>query len=321
VSARESTRPGAVRGADRAPAAADDAPALPDWLAAMMPGGARRRMVDVGGARMAVTEVGHGRPVLLLHGNPSWSFLYRKVAAALTAGGAPLRLVMPDLVGLGFSDKPRDPAAHTIEQHARWLGALLDELALGPLTLVVQDWGGPIGMRAMADRPGELAGLVVLNTVLSPPASNFRATAFHRFARMPVVSPLAFRVLGFPQNAMAWSQGDRSSIRGDVSRAYRYPLRRRRDRVAPLAMARMVPDSFDHPSIAPLRRVQELTESFRGPAAIVWGDRDPILGRVRTWIAKLLPHAEITRTQAGHFLQEEVPDEIAAAITRVTAAT
>ena len=293
---------------------------LPGWLAAQLPTGMARRLVDVGGARMCVSELGEGRPVLLVHGNPTWSFVYRKVASALVDGGPGLRLVMPDLIGLGLSDKPRDASAHTIEQHARWLGALLDELRLGPVVLVVQDWGGPIAMRAMADRPDQLAGLVVLNTVLSPPPPDFRPTAFHRFARLPVLSTLAFRGLGFPQNALASVQGDRSSIRGDVARAYRYPLRRLRDRVAPLALARMVPDSFEHPSIEPLRRVQQLTESFRGPAAIVWGDRDPVLGSVRNWIAKLLPQAPVTRTQAGHFVQEEVPDQIAAAIRQVTAA-
>jgi haloalkane dehalogenase len=286
----------------------------------MLPAGARRRMVDVGGGlAMCVTEVGEGRPVLLLHGNPTWSFLYRKVAAALLARGAPLRLIMPDLVGLGLSDKPRDPGAHTLEQHARWLGAVVDELRLGRLVLVAQDWGGPIGMRAMADRREQLAGLVALNTVLSPPAPGFRPTAFHRFARLPLASTVAFRGLGFPQIALGWAQGDRASIRGDVSRAYRFPLRRLRDRVAPLALARMVPDSFEHPSIEPLRRVQELTQRFRGPAAIVWGDRDPVLGGARSWIAKLLPQAEVTRTQAGHFLQEEVPEPIADAIARVAA--
>ena len=298
------------------------APGLPGWLEAQFPAGLSRRLVDVGGVRMCVSELGAGRPVLLLHGNPSWSFLYRKVAAALAGAppvGPPLRLVMPDLIGLGLSDKPRDPGVHTIEQHARWLGALLDELRLGPLVLVVQDWGGPIGMRAMVERPGELAGLVVLNTVLSPPRAGFRPSAFHRFARLPLVSGAAFRGLGFPQNAMWAAQGERASIRGDVARAYRHPLRRMRDRIAPLALARMVPDGFEHPSIEPLRRVQELAEGFRGPAAIVWGDRDPILGRARSWIAHLLPHAPVTQTRAGHFLQEEVPDEIAAAVRRVAA--
>ncbi len=294
----------------------EPAPALPAWLAGMMPAGARRSFVEVeDGLRMCVTEVGEGKPVLLLHGNPSWSFLWRKVAVSLS--GAPLRLVMPDLVGLGFSDKPGDTGRHTLDNHARWLGTLLDRVVPGPMIAVVQDWGGPIAMRALADRPERLAGLVVLNTVLSPPRPGFRPTRFHRFSHMPLVSQLAFRLLGFPQNAMFSAQGDRSSIRGQVARAYRYPLRRLRDRVAPLALARMVPDSFEHPSIEPLRRVQAFTESFDGPAALVWGDRDPVIGGVRTWMEKLLPQAEVTRTQAGHFLQEEVPHPIADAIRRV----
>ena len=159
--------------------------------------------------------------------------------------------------------------------------------------------------------------MVVLNTVVSPPRKGFKATAFHRFARMPVASDLAFRVLGFPQGALWAAQGDRSSIRGDVSRAYRFPLRGVRNNAAPLALARMVPDSFDHPSIEPLRRCQEFIETFDGPTSIVWGDKDPVLGTVRGWVEKLMPHAHVTRTSAGHFLQEEVPDEIAAAVLRV----
>jgi pimeloyl-ACP methyl ester carboxylesterase len=199
----------------------------------MMPAGLRRSLVEVGddlpvrtvpspirgrikrddpvGLRMVVSEVGEGKPVFLLHGNPSWSFLWRKVAVALS--GAPLRLIMPDLVGLGYSDKPRDPAQHTLENHARWIGALMDRVVPGPMIAVVQDWGGAIAMRALADRPERLAGLVVLNTALSPPRPGFKASRFHRFAQAPLVSQLAFRLLGFPQNAMFSAQGDRSSIR------------------------------------------------------------------------------------------------------------
>ncbi len=294
------------------------APPLPGWLAGMMPAGARRSLVEVGGGlRVCVTEVGEGRPVLMLHGNPSWSFLWRKVAIALS--GVPLHLVMPDLIGLGSSDKPRDAAAHTFENHAAWIGAVMDRVVAGPMIAVVQDWGGPIAMRALADRPERLAGLVVLNTVLGPPRPGFRPTRFHRFAGLPLVSDLVFRLGGFPQNAMLFAQGDRASVRGQVARAYRYPLRRLRDRTAPLALARMVPDSLEHPSIEPLRRVQAFTQSFDGPAAIVWGDRDPVIGRVRGRMEQLLPQAEVTRTQAGHFLQEEVPHPIADAIRRVAA--
>jgi haloalkane dehalogenase len=290
-------------------------PPLPDWLARQLP--FRRSLVDVGdGLRMHVMEQGSGRPVLMLHGNPSWGYLWRKVARALV--DAPLRLIMPDLIGLGLSDKPRDPAAHTLENHARWLGALIDQLALDPLVLVIQDWGGPVGLRALADRPQLLAGLVLGNTAIAPPRPGFRPTAFHRFSQLPLVSDLVFRLGGFPQNVMAFTQGDRSSIRGEVARAYRWPLRHIRDRVAPLALARMVPDSLQHPSVPALARCLQLVDSFTGPAAIVWGDRDPVLGRVRTFIERHLPNAPVTRTNAGHFLQEEVPDELAAAVRHVT---
>lgn len=291
------------------------APPLPDWLAAMVP--FTRYRIAVGGARLHVMETGSGFPVLLLHGNPTWGFLYRKVAAKLA--GAPLRLIMPDLLGLGFSDKPRDPGAHTLERHGELIAGLLDQLAIDRLIFVGQDWGGPIGLGALSARPQRLAGLVLLNTVVGPPRPGFRPTAFHRFARLPLVSEAVFRGLAFPQCALSLAQGDRRSIRGAVARAYRYPLRGLSQNAAPLALARMVPDSFDHPSIPALRRCQELVTGFAGPCAIVWGDRDPVLGRVRTFLERLLPHAAVTRTQAGHFLQEEVPGPIADAILHVAA--
>lgn len=289
-------------------------PPLPGWLARMFPSGMRRSLVDVGGARMHVAEWGTGRPVLMVHGNPSWSFLYRKVVRELQ--GQPFRLVVPDLVGLGCSDKPRDASLHTIENHSRWLGALVDQLDLRDLIFVGQDWGGPIGLHALGTRLDRVSGMVILNTVTGPPRSDFRATAFHRFARMPIVSDLVFR-LGFPQNTMTLAQGDKTSILGRTALGYWWPLRHLSDRTAPLALARMVPDSMDHPSIPPLREVEKAVTRFDGPIAIVWGDRDPVLGRVIGHMQRLLPHASVTRTSGGHFLQEEVPVEIAAAIRKV----
>jgi cis-3-alkyl-4-acyloxetan-2-one decarboxylase len=118
------------------------APPLPAWLDRMVP--FERSVVDLGEHRVHVMQAGSGRPVLMLHGNPTWGFLWRKVAAELR--GEPLRLVMPDLVGLGFSDKPRDLAAHTLENHGRWMAALVERLDLRDLVFVGQDWGGPIGL-------------------------------------------------------------------------------------------------------------------------------------------------------------------------------
>jgi len=288
-------------------------PALPPWLSDMVP--FERSMVQVGEHRIHVMSSGQGVPVLCVHGNPTWGFLYRKVARALEE--VPLRIIMPDLIGLGFSDHPTDPSMHTLEHHIAWMGRLIDALDLDAVTLVVHDWGGPIGTGAFVDRPERLSGLVVLNTILSEPKEGFRPTLFHRFGRIPVVSDLAFRVFGFPQVRLSMAQADKSSISGDVSRAYRYPLRSRRANQAPLALTRMVPDSMEHPSVEPLRRVGRFVRDYRGPAEIVWGDRDPVLGRVRNHIARMLPDAPVTRTDAGHFLQEEVPHEIAATIRRV----
>ena len=296
----------------------ETAPLLPSWIDEMLPDGIARYRIDVGGYHMHVMEVGQGRPVLMIHGNPTWGFLYRKVAAALA--GEPLRLVMPDLIGLGLSDKPRDAGVHQLSNHAAWMARLIEELDLRDLILVGQDWGGPVGFVALAELRERLAGMVILNTVPGPPKPGFKPTAFHRFAHTPLISDAVFRLLGFPQVALFGAQGDKRSIRGPVARAYRWPLRGLAANVAPLALARMVPDSLDHPSVGALERGRTLVESWTGPAAIVWGDRDPILGGVRTAFERLLPQARVTRTGAGHFLQEEVPGEIAMAVRDVAAA-
>ena len=284
------------------------APEIPRWLARQLP--FERHGLVVDGIRTHLMERGEGLPVIMVHGNPTWGYLYRRVAAALPRTG--LRLIIPDLPGLGFSETI--PAReHRLERHQGWMARLLEALAIDRCVMVVQDWGGAIGVGGLTRHPGLSVGLVVLNTALSPPRRDFRPTAFHRFAQAPIVSEIAFRGLGFPQRFLWATPG----IGLEETRAYAYPLRRMRDRIAPLALARMVPDSFDHPSIRPLETVQRYVEAFSGPAEIVWGDRDPVLGGVRTWIEKLLPDAPVTRTKAGHFLQEEVPEQIARAIERV----
>jgi haloalkane dehalogenase len=131
---------------------------------------------------------------------------------------------------------------------------------------------------------------------------------------MPVVSDVLFRGLGFPLKSLHKVQGDPRSISGEVARAYRFPLRGLERNVAPLALARMVPDTPSHPSMEALDRCQEFFEAFAGPVAAVWGERDPVLGRVISWVEKLKPGARITRTPAGHFLQEEAPEAVADAV-------
>lgn len=292
-----------------------DVPELPAWLAALLP---LRRRASVLADGSQIHRIDHGEAdapvVLLLHGNPTWSFLWREVIARLPG----LRCVAPDLLGFGLSSRIA-LHEHTVERHVDALAELVEALELRRFVLVGQDWGGALGPVLAARMPERVAGVVLGNTsVVLPPRP--RGTWFHRFARTPVVSDLAFRGLGFPQNALWVAQGDRRSIRGPVARAYRWPLRRLSDRSGPLALARMVPDSLQHPSIAPLRRGEAWLQEFvagGGPLALVWGERDPILGRALARHERAFPTASVTRTRAGHFLQEEVPEALAAAIREV----
>lgn len=289
------------------------APGLPGWLERMLP--YERGTLDIQGRTLHLVSAGRGRPVLMVHGNPTWSFLWRKVIAALD--GAGFHCVAPDLFGLGLSHKPTRKEEHTLAFHAEAVAAVLDRLDLTDVILVGQDWGGPIGCAAALRRPGRVTAVVMGNTALLRPRTPIRTTPFHRFSHMPVVSDLVFRGLNFPVPILHRVQGDRRSIRGEVARAYAYPLRRFRDRTAPLALARMVPDREDHPTMAELARVDAWITDFPGPVALVWGTRDPILGRALKRHRAVLERAAVTETDAGHFLQEEVPDEIAAAIRSV----
>lgn len=299
------------------------APPLPPSLAAALPFTRRayalERGVDGG---KTVHFIDHGpadasaRPVLLVHGNPMWSFLWRKVIERLPG----FRCVAPDLLGFGLSSKLPRTSDHQVERHLDALEELMVALDLRDVVLVGQDWGGPMVAGLGARQPARVTGLVIGNTAILVPERP-RGTWFHRFARAPVVSQVAFKLLGFPLGSLASVQGDKRSIRGAVARAYRFPLSRVRDRAGPLGLARMVPSSLDHPSVPALRKGEAWARAFTGPMHFVWGERDPILGRALKRHAEAFPQATVTRTQAGHFLQEEVPELLAAAIEDVASRT
>jgi pimeloyl-ACP methyl ester carboxylesterase len=141
--------------------------------------------------------------------------------------------------------------------------------------------------------------------------------AFHRLARVPLLAPVLFQGLGFPLGLMRLVQGNPASMAGDVGRAYRWPFRRLADRAAPLGLARMVPDGPGHPSGSGLREAERWLLDFPGPVELVWGKKDPLLGRALRRHSEALPRARVTETDAGHFLQEEVPEIIAGSIRRL----
>jgi haloalkane dehalogenase len=238
--------------------------------------------------------------------------LWRAVIQRLIRTGH--RVIAPDLVGLGLSDKPRDQGVHTLDFHAGTIVSLIEALELGDLVVAGQDWGGPIVAVAAARVRDRVRGAVFANTALRLPTRPPRVTAFHRFSHSPIISDLAFRYFNYPVRKMHLVQGDPSSIGPEQQRAYRYPLKRLRDRTAPLALARLVPHDLSSPVYVGLREVEEWASSARPPVRLVWGMKDPILGRSVHGMRKLFPAAEVVETDAGHFLQEEVPQELAEAI-------
>lgn len=287
--------------------------ALPGWLIAQL-GDLAQHRIAIGDKEMSWLERGEGRTVVFLHGNPTWGFLWRKVMLSLDPTA--FRCLAPDLMGLGFSSRIA-ASEHTLEAHAAWFGRWLDAMQLREIIIVAQDWGGPIALRALADRPGLAAAIVLSNTVAGPPRADARPTFFHRFAHSRGLADLVFRLGGFPQRTLWMAQHDRSSISGDVARAYLHPLRGLANNAAPLALARMVPLGPDHPSLASLARCRDFMAEFAGPIELVWGVRDPILGRVIGHLERTFPEARVSRHEAGHFSPEEIPGPLADAVRSV----
>ncbi|MBC8069248.1 MAG: alpha/beta fold hydrolase, partial [Deltaproteobacteria bacterium] len=255
------------------------APPLPARLAALLPW--PRASYELGRGRHAGREIHYvdagprdAEAIVMVHGNPTWSLLWRKVIARMPER----RCVAPDLLGFGMSSRLETIEDHSIDGHADAIAELIEALQLRKVVLVGQDWGGPICTAVGARLPDRIRGVVLGNTSVLVPERP-RGTLFHRFARMRGISELVFVGLGFPQNLMWTVQGDRGSIRGRIAAAYRWPLRHFRDRIGPLALARMVPGDLSHPSIDALRRGERWLLGYGGPVALVWGAKDPLLGR------------------------------------------
>ena len=288
---------------------------LPPYAAPFAGEGTKSYFIEVEpGIKIHVMEMGEGQPVYMQHGNPTSGFLYRKVAEELPKDQ--FRLIMPTIVGLGFSSKV--PAnEHTLENHMRWMTAALAQLQISEAIYVGQDWGGPIGMGAMARTPGLMQGAVVMNTGFTAPTEPRDLSAAHAFVKTPVLGEMALEVFGSIFDRLPGAQGDPASMPGDVLELYGRPLEESGNAKAPVALMRMVPDGPDHPSTVQMREIEAFVRGLDVPVEIVWGTKDPILGPALGTMQQSFPGAPTTQTEAGHFLQEEVPSEIAAAIMRV----
>ena len=289
---------------------------LPDYAAAVVSDDYKSYFIEVEpGIKIHVLEIGQGYPVYLQHGNPTSGLLYRKVVKSLPLDS--VRAIMPTMVGLGFSTKV--PASeHTLDNHMRWMNSVLKTLNLTEVVFVGQDWGGPVGMGALSLSPGVLKGAVVMNTGVRAPRVPMDLSKAHALVKTPLVGELlveAMSPLFFTR--LAEVQGDPATMPPPVMDLYRRPLQDSGNAKATLALMRMVADGPDHASSPALRDIERYVEGLDIPAELVWGMNDPILARGLPVMQKILPTAPVIETEAGHFLQEEVPEIIAAAVLRI----
>ena len=269
------------------------------------------RYADVGGLRLAYVEAGppDGPPVLLLHGEPSWSFLYRKVMPVLA--GAGLRAIAPDLIGFGRSDKPAEVTEHSYARHVEWIRAFaFDALGLSGVTLVGQDWGGLIGLRLVAEHPGRFARVVAANTGL-PTGDQPMPDVWLRFREVVRTAP-ALNVSRLVQS------GCQTTLPPEVLAAYDAPFPDASYAAAVRAMPELVPATPDNPASAANRAAWRQLSTWDKPFLVAFSDRDPITGPMAPVLKRAMPgaagHAHPVLEGAGHFLQEDAGEELGAII-------
>ncbi len=262
---------------------------------------------DGGRLRMSWVEAGpdDGPVVLLLHGEPTWSYLYRTVIDRLTDAG--IRSVAVDLVGFGRSDKPTRVADHSFARHVEWVRSLvLDVLDLREVTLVGQDWGGLIGLRLVAEHPDRFARVVAANTGL-PTGDHTMPEVWWRFRRAVETAP----TLDVGRLVAA---GCRAGLSGTVRAAYDAPFPDETYKAGPRAMPTLVPTSPDDPATAANRAAWEVLRTWDRPFLIAFSDGDPITAAMAPVLRKVVPGAagreHPVLTGAGHFLQEDAGDRL-----------
>lgn len=258
-----------------------------------------------GTLRMAYAEAGDGPPVLLLHGEPSWSFLYRTVMRVLVGNG--LRAIAFDLVGFGRSDKPAEVGDHSYARHVEWVRALaFDVLDLRDVTLVGQDWGGLIGLRIAAEHPERFTRLVAANTGL--PTGDFEMPeSWWRFRRS-IESSKTLDIGRYVQS------GCQTVLPDDVRAAYEAPFPGEEYKAGPRAMPLLIPTRPDDPAAAANRAAWNRLGEWNKPFLSAFSDKDPITGAMAEIFARLIPGAKDRRHPtiegAGHFLQEDAGERL-----------
>jgi haloalkane dehalogenase len=254
------------------------------------------------GLRLAHLDEGAGEPVVFLHGEPTWSFLWRKVLVPVREAG--YRCIAPDLPGFGRSDKPTDVDWYSYDRHAAAIAALFDELDLRGATLVVHDWGGPIGLRVAAEHPHLVSRIVILDTGLFTGHQQMTDAwiAFRDFVARTEDLPVGMLVRG----ACKRDPGD------EVIAAYEAPFPTAASKAGARAFPLILPTDPEAPGAEAGRRVLDALKGDQRPKLILWADSDPVLplDTGRRFAAALGSEVAHVIDDASHFLQEDAGEQI-----------
>jgi len=270
------------------------------------------RYQEVGdGLRMAYIDEGprDGRIVLMLHGEPTWSYLYRKMIPVFTAAG--MRAIAPDLIGFGRSDKPVRRDDYTYARHVEWVRRLLESLAVRDVTLVAQDWGSLIGLRVAAENHDWFGRIVIANGFL-PTADRKAPFAFHAWRAFSQYSPL------FPIGRIVAS-GCVTKPTSAERRAYDAPFPSSEYKAGARVFPALVPITRDNPAVPANLAAWEILGRWEKPFLTLFGKNDPILGNADRPLQRHVPGAKgqpHERFWGGHFVQEDRGDYLASAIVK-----
>jgi haloalkane dehalogenase len=274
----------------------------------------RTSRLPLDGGALSYVDEGGGPPVVMVHGNPTWSFYYRRLIAALSDDH---RVVVPDHMGCGLSDKPEN-YPYTLAQHTANLGALIDHLGLATVDLVIHDWGGAIGMGWATRHPERVRRIIVLNTAafLSP-----RLPWRIAVCRYPLFGDLAVRGLNAFAGAAVFMAVERS-LDPQVRQGFLLPYDSWANRVAIQRFVRDIPMSPRHPTWAVVDAVdRELVNLREKPMLILWGGKDWCFDDhfLAGWLARF-PMAEAVRfDDAGHYVLEDAHEAIVPRVVRFLA--
>ena len=258
--------------------------------------------------RLHYVDEGEGEPIVMLHGNPTWGYLYRNFIPPLSESN---RCVVPDYMGFGKSDKPLDQP-YTLARHIENFSALMLDLDLRDVTLVMQDWGGPIGLGFGVEHPERIKRLVILNSwAFRIPEGSSLAPLLELF-RQPHVGEAMVQGLNlFVEGFLPAGIYHKERLE-EFMPAYRAPFPDWNSRIGTLAFPRDIPVGDEHPSTATMGRIQDNLGKLNVPTTIIWALQDPAIPPplIDAWKG-VYPHAEEHRIEtASHFLQEDEPEQI-----------